>query len=127
MPTDRESAETDLVAALQARGVTIAGNALTPLKRIDFTQLVAIHDHEEHFLRTVFVESLVNATRARSSEGGKPGVTAVDVRTAMLMLGAAAKAAPEQQFSASAKAILKEVCPYCANVPEKPVASRRRR
>jgi hypothetical protein len=117
MSIDFASAQRDVAAVLQAQGLAIAANALKPLQRISFKDLVSIHDHEEHFLKTVFLDSLVSAHRARMSEGeGGPEITLQDIRTAMLMLGTAAASAPEQQLSGASKSIIKDICPYCATV-----------
>jgi len=40
-------------------------------------------------------------------------VNAKDVKTAMLMLGAAVASASEQTFSQSNKLLIVEICPYC--------------
>jgi hypothetical protein len=115
MNADFASTRQDLMTQLASRGVTISDDALKPLRRIDFQKLVSIHDHEEYFLRTKFVESLESAYQARfKEEGGPQKVTAQDVRTAMLMLGAAAASAPEAQLSSVNKSVIKDVCPYCA-------------
>jgi hypothetical protein len=114
---DVASTKLDLLTELANRGLTISPDALKPLDRIDFGKLVAIHDHEEHFLRTVFVDSLVSANKTRVDEDGGPSsITAPDVRTAMLMLGAAAETAPEGTLSAPNKSIIKDVCPFCATM-----------
>jgi hypothetical protein len=105
----------DVLQDLATRGLVVAPDALTPLSRIDFAALVAIHDHEEYFLRRVFLDSLQTAYRTRREVGeGGAEVTRDDVRTAMLMLGAAAAEAPAAQFSDEAKRIIRQVCPYCA-------------
>jgi hypothetical protein len=114
---DVQSAKLDLSAALAKRGLTVSGDALKPLERIDFGKLVKIHDHEEYFLRDVFEESLVSANKTRvKEEGGPSNVTAQDVRTAMLMLGAAAANAPTEKLSSSNKSLIKDVCPFCATL-----------
>ena len=114
MDPDFASTKADLMTQLAGRGLDISHDALKPLQRIDFQKLVGIHDHEEFFLRRKFVESLENAYHARLTEDGGPQrITAQDVRTAMLMLGAAAASAPEAQLSHVNKSVIKDVCPYC--------------
>ena len=107
----------EVSAELVQRGLRVAPNALKPLRRIDFERLKNIYDHEEAFLRTVFIDSLVNATNARRKDEGptaRPEVTAQDVRVAMLMLGTATANASDAQFSNLNKTIIKDVCPYCS-------------
>jgi hypothetical protein len=114
MNPDFASTRKGLMTELARRGLKIAEDALKPLQRIDFAQLVQIHDHEEHFLRMTFLESLENAYRARlEEERGPKRIIAQDVRTAMLMLGAAAANAPEAKFSGVNKTVIKDLCPYC--------------
>ena len=117
MSMDFVNTASGLEAALKSRGLTVAANAQTPLRRIDFHALVSIHDHEEFFLRQVFFDSLITAHEARTADGeGISEMSLQDVRTAMLMLGAAAASAPEQQFSGASKSIIRGICPYCATV-----------
>lgn len=117
MSLDFGNTASGLEAALQRRGLAVAANALTPLRRLDFHALVSIHDHEESFLRQVFFDSLITAHQARTADGeGMAEISLQDVRTAMLMLGAAAANAPEHQFSGASKSIIKGICPYCATV-----------
>jgi hypothetical protein len=113
MLNNRAQAEQDISQELNSRGLTVSPNAMAPLSRIDFGQLMSIHDHEEQFLRRVFLDSLVRAQAARAQGSGATEVDADDVRTAMLMLGAAAIAAPEPQFSKQSMSIIQSVCPYC--------------
>lgn len=114
MHPDFASVQRDLMAEIARHGLAIAPDALKPLQKIDFQKLVHIHDHEEHFLRTVFADSLVRANRTRrDAESSQPEITAQDVRTAMLMLGTAVTAAAEAQFSSVNKSIIQSVCPYC--------------
>jgi hypothetical protein len=114
MTRDLVATRHDVLAALKARRIEAAPDALDPLRRIDFKQLVRIHDHEEAFLFDVFVSSLVQAhkTRVKVDKGTKK-ITAHDVRTAMLMLGTAVEHAPEQTISRQNKSTIKDVCPYC--------------
>lgn len=109
-----ESTQNQVLADLAKRKLEVTADALKPLRRIDFTKLVNIYDHEEHFLRTVFVSSLVTAHKARlQASSGTQKVNAHDVRTAMLMLGSAVANASEQAFSQKNKSVIKDVCPYC--------------
>lgn len=111
-----ERTESDLSAALNSRGLRIEPNAMTPLRAIDFSQLVSIHDHEERFLRDTFVSSLMDAHRARVGSG-QGAISGSDVQTAMLMLGAAAAAAADANegvFSKESVSIIRDICPYCS-------------
>ncbi len=103
-----------LLADLQASNVAVTRGALKPLNELDFTKLVSIHDHEERYLRLVLVSNLVAITRARAQAyGGSAKVNEADVRTALLMLGAAVRGAPEQAISTANKNLLMMFCPYC--------------
>jgi hypothetical protein len=114
MRDDFASTSRDILQSLSASGVPVSPNAMGPLSRVDFAALMAIHDHEEFFLRRVFLDSLRSAYRARREAGeGAPELSPADVRTAMLMLGTAAAEAPTAQFSEDAKRLIKQVCPYC--------------
>jgi hypothetical protein len=109
-----ERTQDEVLSDLAKHGLEVTENALEPLRRIDFTKLVHIYDHEEHFLRTVFVSSLVTAHKVRlEADNGTQKVNAHDVRTAMLMLGSAVANASEQTFSSQNKSVIKAVCPYC--------------
>ena len=99
---------------LKAQGFSISRDAMAPLKRIDFAKLVAIHDHEEHFLRTVFLSSLVTLSRARPAATAGPNtITADDVEVALRMLGTAAARQGEQTLSTATRKRIKNACPYC--------------
>lgn len=114
MNTSFDANKEYLVRELTTKGLEVTPEAWRPLKRIDFNQLVQIHDHEEAFLRGVFVESLQTAHRMRTaSASGTRKVNARDVTTAMLMLGAAIASANESLIAASNKALVKSICPYC--------------
>lgn len=114
MTISLENARSNLVRELRAQGLVVTSTAFEPLTGIDFSALVGIYDHEEHFLRTVFYSSLVEAHRVRLEEsGGTEQINEVDVRAAMLMLGEAVSAASEAQFSSKNKAIVTDICPYC--------------
>jgi hypothetical protein len=109
-----EVTRNEVLSDLTKHGLEVTPDALKPLQRIDFKKLVHIHDHEEHFLRTVFVSSLVTAHKARlGTSDGTQKINTHDVRTAMLMLGAAVKSASEQAFSGKNKLVIIDVCPYC--------------
>ncbi len=97
-------------------GLVVADKALVPLKRIDFRALVDIYDHEEAFLRDVFLSSLAEAKAARAQTDGEDGqITVEDMRAALLMLGAAAANAGEQTFSGRSKTRIRDICPYCVS------------
>lgn len=104
----------DVLAELAHHNLKPTADALDPLKQIDWKQLVTIHDHEEHFLRTVFVASLVSLHQTRVAAGAGPAkVSRDDVENAMLMLGSAVASAAEKVFSSKNKSLIKTVCPYC--------------
>ena len=110
-----QDTESDLTAELSRRGLGIEPNAMDPLRAIDFSKLVSIHDHEEMFLRDTFVSSLMDAHQARVGSG-QGAISSSDVETAMLMLGAAAAAAAnanEATFSKESFSIIRDICPYC--------------
>ena len=111
---DYPNARTQILADLKAHGIGVAKDAMDPLKRIDFAQLVTIVDHEERFLRTVFVQSLVGLSSGKlAANAGTPRVNANDVKDALMMLGTAAARAAEQTLSTSTKETIKNACPYC--------------
>lgn len=104
----------DLVQELGRHKLQMTSTAMAPLRKINFSRLVRVYDHEEAFLRQMFMESLLEAHRARIRDSGKKGkINAQDVRAAMLMLGAKVSAANEAQFSSASKSIVRDVCPYC--------------
>jgi len=99
---------------LRERGIGLTKKATRPLRRIDWSRMVAIYDHEESFLRDRFIRGLVEAHQARVGDGGVSGtVNEQDVRTAMLMLGAAVAEAQEEFFSENSKSVVIDVCPFC--------------
>jgi hypothetical protein len=100
------------VSELARGGLAMTPTAVAPLQRIDFTKLVDIHDHEERFLKDVFISSLKAAQRARVPSG-RGMITAQDVRTAMLMLGAAVSEAAPKKFRDKNKSVIRDICPYC--------------
>ncbi len=101
----------DLAGAIKRSGLTLAPDALKPLRRIDFAKLVTIHDHEEHFLQTAFVNTLTTLRDARSVAGDK--ITADDVETAILMLGTAAARQAEATLSKKTRGLIKDACGFC--------------
>ncbi len=114
MAVDFQDAKTSVADELKRRRLEMTPKAMAPLRAIDFARLVGIYDHEERFLREVFISSLVDAHRARTRGGtGTKKINAQDVQTAMLMLGSAVSAADEQTFSRAHKSIVREICPYC--------------
>lgn len=105
---------TDIASAIERSNFRLAPGALDPLRRIDFARLVAIHDHEEHFLRTTFIDTLLALRRARVSIGvGDNKITADDVQTAILMLGTAAARQAEATLSKETRGLIKDACPFC--------------
>jgi hypothetical protein len=103
-----------VLADLRNRGIQVAPDAFGPIRQLDFKKLVAIHDHEEHFLRTVFVSSLLSIYKARTATaGGSQKVTKHDVETALRMLGPAVANAAELTFSAPSKQLIMDICPFC--------------
>jgi hypothetical protein len=114
MTRDLKATQSDVLAALKARGLATTPDALKPLRFIDFKKLVEVHDHEERFLFDTLVASLADETRNRLQRAPGPElVTADDVRQALLDLGNAVARASEQTFAAIRKPLIKDVCPYC--------------
>ncbi len=112
-----------LLADLARENVLVSRGALKPVQELDFTKLVSIHDHEERYLRFILVSNLVSISRARShAYGGTPKVNETDVRTALLMLGAAVQGAPEEAISTANKKLLILHCPYCPKASRKATA-----
>ena len=92
-----QNAKRDVASELAGRGLEMTPTAMSPLGAIDFSRLVNIYDHEEQFLHDVFVSSLLDAHQARLRDSrGTKKINRHDVKTAMLMLGAAVSAAAEQ-------------------------------
>jgi hypothetical protein len=103
-----------LLSELRGQGYSVSEEALKPLEGIDFKQLVGVLDHEEHFLRTVFINNLVGLRRAQPLTAVAPNtITAQDVETALRMLGTAAARQDESTLSAATKEQIKNACPYC--------------
>jgi hypothetical protein len=114
MDTSFESNRQYIERELKKHRLEVTPEAWRPVQRINFKKLVQIHDHEERFLRTVFIESLRRAHRLRiSSSGGTSKINAHDVATALLMLGSAVESASEGSIAPANKALIKAVCPYC--------------
>lgn len=104
----------EVASAIKQNGFKLARDAMEPLSRIDFSKLVLIHDHEEHFLQTAFIDSLITLRRARVSTKTDLGkITADDVETALRMLGIAAARQAEQTLSKETKGSIKDACPFC--------------
>jgi hypothetical protein len=109
-----EGIQKDVASAIERSEFKLASDAMEPLRRIDFAKLVAIHDHEEYFLRTTFIDTLLGLRRARvSTEVDVDTITADDVETALLMLGTAAARQSEQTLSTETKSLIKDACPFC--------------
>jgi hypothetical protein len=104
----------EMAKRLRAQNVTAEPDAFSPMRRISFKKLVSIHDHEEVFLKDVFLESLitVHGARTRQSSGNRK-VNSEDVRTALKMLGQAALNAHPTTFSRKSGLVLVSICPWC--------------
>ncbi len=114
MDPNFESNRRYLEYELRKLGLEVTPEAWRPLQRIKFKKLVQIHDHEEAFLRRVFLQSLQSANRMRrAATRGTQKINAHDVSTALLMLGAAVENANESAIASVNKALVKDVCPYC--------------
>ena len=112
MITNRKDTENEIRSELKERGLRLTNDAMAPMKKIPFEKLHVIHDHEEYFLKTVFMESIVTARQARlEDEGGTEMINKQDVRSAMLMLGEAVQRAKAGEFDQ--QSVIKDVCPYC--------------
>ena len=109
-----EGIQTDLASEITQLGFALAPDAMEPLSRIDFRKLVAIHDHEEYFLRTTFINLLIALLGGPASTGVYVGeITAGDVETTLRMLGTAAAQQPEQTLSSGTKSLIRDACPFC--------------
>jgi len=107
-------AQKSLAAELRQAGWKIAKDAMSPLEKIDFAKLVQIHDHEEHFLRHVFVQSIVAMRQSRAAAPGEAGkITAADVETAIRMVGVAAQRQGEATLSKTSIDAIKDSCGFC--------------
>ena len=114
MNIDYKEARGYILSYLDSKGIEATQSAFKPLSQIDFERLVDIYDHEEHFLRTKFLEYLNQIYQARlETKGGSQKINTKDVRAAMLMLGGAVANADEKQISRPNKSIIQIVCPYC--------------
>jgi hypothetical protein len=103
-----------LLSELKGKGYSISKEAMKPLKGIDFKKLVGVLDHEEHFLRTVFINSLIGLHQAQPLTTVAPNtITVEDVETALRMLGTAAARQPEPTLSTVTKEQIRNACPYC--------------
>jgi hypothetical protein len=109
MALDFATAERDLVAELNRRGLTMSSTAMDPLRAVDFKALARLPSHEERFLRDQFVSSLLAAHHA----SGSREITSDDMLAAMSMLVRAVESADPQLFSPASRQILYDACPYC--------------
>ena len=113
MRTAGEAAQR-LTHELLSAGWSVAPDALDSLQKIDFTKLVAIHDHEEYFLERMLIGLLLSLLGARSRAPGQYGeVTKADIETALRMLGVAAGRQDQAALSAETKAAIKDSCGFC--------------
>ena len=94
---------------LKRSNLVIRPDALEPLSKIDFNQLVEVHDHEEHFLSETFFQVLKVLPRARGSKE----VTEEDVQTALIMLGVAAANQRNPVLSEDTRNSIKDACGFC--------------
>lgn len=109
-----EAARERIVAELKQGGWKVAKGAMNPLLSIDFTKLVAVHDHEEQFLERTFIDTLLALRRARVSTRDDQGkITAEDVETALRMLGTAVARQADQTLSKASKSAIKDACGFC--------------
>jgi len=112
--TTHAEAQANIEAELQKKGWSIAPNAMEPLQMVDFGKLVAIHDHEKHFLEKVFMSTLLGLGEVRASTGsGQVEISNGDIETALRMLGVAAVQQPESTVSGISKTIIRDACGFC--------------
>lgn len=102
-----------LLSELRGQGYSVSQEAIKPLEGIDFKKLEDILDHEEFFLRTVFINSLIGLRRAQPLTAAPSTITAEDVETALRMLGLAAARQSNQTLSTTTKEQIRNACPYC--------------
>ena len=107
-------ARTSLTAQLRQAGWKVAQDAMSPLRQIDFAKLVAIHDHEEHFLEQTFLQTLIGMRSARASTASDQGkITKADVETGLRMLGVAAARQSEATLSSETRKSIVDSCGFC--------------
>ncbi len=111
---DRNQAQTSLTHMIQQAGWNVTPDAMKPLQRIDFTKLVSIYDHEEHFLEQTFLQSLIGMRGARASTSADHGmITKADVETALRMLGVAAARQSDATLSKQSRSAIVDSCGFC--------------
>ena len=109
-----ETMSGQMISRLRQRNITVEPDAFSPMRQISFSKLVDIHDHEELFLKNVFLESLIAVHGTRKLQGvGADRVSSQDVKAALLMLGAAAASADPAAFSRESHKVLASICPWC--------------
>ena len=109
-----DEARNRTAAALRRAGWKIAKDAMDPLRRINFTKLVDILDHEERFLEQTFIRTLLALRGARASTKSDRGtITARDVETALRMLGTAVPRQEERTLSKASKGVIRDACGFC--------------
>jgi hypothetical protein len=107
-------ARKSMAAELRRAGWKIAKDAMLPIQRIDFTKLVALHDHEERFLEQTLIHTLLALRSARVSTKADQGkITANDVETALRMLGTAVARQNEVTLSKAARKAIADSCGFC--------------
>lgn len=109
-----DEARTEITSRLQQAGWELDPGALAPLQKIDFAKLVAIHDHEERFLETLFFELLLGMRRQRGSTVQDEGkITTDDIETALRMLGVAAARQADITLSPLTRDDIRDACGFC--------------
>lgn len=107
-------AQTSLTDLIQQAGWNVTPDAMKPLRKIDFTKLVSIYDHEEHFLEQTFLQSLIGMRSARASTATDHGmITESDVETALRMLGVAAAGQSDATLSKQSRNAIVDSCGFC--------------
>lgn len=103
-----------ITAELREAGWRVARDAMDPLKRIDFSKLVDILDHEERFLERAFMSALIGLRTARVSTPSDRGkITAEDVETALRMLGTAVALQAKETLTEDSKRLIIDSCGFC--------------
>ena len=106
--------QASLTTLVNLAGWEVATDAMSPLQDIDFTKLVAILDHEEHFLEQTFLQSLIGMRGARASTATDQGkITKADIETALRMLGVAAARQSEATLSSETRKSIATSCGFC--------------
>lgn len=111
---NHNQAQSSLTDMIRQAGWQLAPDAMKPLQKVDFTKLVAIHDHEEHFLEQTFLQSLIGMRSVRASTSSDQGrITKADVETALRMLGVAAARQSNATLSKKSRRDIVDSCGFC--------------